>query len=675
MGGVGELAELVAFGALAGGAAGGLGRGGRFVGVGGGDALEVEFGFFEDAEDGFGAFDDGAGHAGEAGDLDAVAFVGATGEDLVEEDDAVLPFTDGDIEVAEAGEPGGEFGEFVVVGGEEGAGADGVVEVFDDRPGEAESVEGAGAAPDFIEDDQAAAGGVVEDAGGLAHFDHEGGLTAGEVVAGADAGEEAVHEADAGTSGGKEGAGVGEEGEEGDLTDVGAFAGHVGAGDQGDLGGVHIEVGVVGDEGFGGAGAVEDRVAAFLDEEDAVGGDFGADVTAEAGIFGEGGEGIELGEDAGGGLEGGDAGEDLFPELLEEGVLEFEGAFLGTEDSALHFLEGGGDIAFAAGDGLFADVVGGDFVEVGAGDFEVIAEDGIEADFQGGDAGALDFLLLEAGDPVVAFASRLAEGIEFRVVTVTDEAALLEGEGRVVHQGMADEFGEVGFGGEFGEERGEEGRGVGGGTVGGRGWDEGRDGLLGNRGLGEVLDEVLEGGDLFEGEAEGDEVAGIAGAGAEAAEGSFEIADLAQGGAEGGEGFGVVQEAGYGVLAALDGFEVGEGLAEPVAEEPRAHGGGGGLEGGEEGGSARGIAVEGFEDFEVTEGGGIEVEEAGGFVGDQGGELGDIPSEVLGEVVEGGAGGGDGGGPAAEAEAIEGRDTEMFAEGEFGGFGGEGPVF
>ena len=37
---------------------------------------------------------------------------------------------------------------------------------------------------------------------------------------------------DAGFGGGDKGAGMGEQGEEGDLADVGAFAGHVGSGDE-----------------------------------------------------------------------------------------------------------------------------------------------------------------------------------------------------------------------------------------------------------------------------------------------------------------------------------------------------------------------------------------------------------------------------------------------------------
>ena len=51
--------------------------------------------------------EDGFGESGETGDLDAVAFVGAAFDDFSEEDDLVLPFAHGDVEVFERGERDG----------------------------------------------------------------------------------------------------------------------------------------------------------------------------------------------------------------------------------------------------------------------------------------------------------------------------------------------------------------------------------------------------------------------------------------------------------------------------------------------------------------------------------------------------------------------------------------
>ena len=112
---------------------------------------------FEELEDLAGSIQNRGGHAGQPGDVDAVALVGAAGHDLVEEDDLALAFPDRDVGVAEPRLGLFELDQLVVVGGEEGAAADRVVDVLGDRPGQRDAVEGAGAAADLVEDDQAAA--------------------------------------------------------------------------------------------------------------------------------------------------------------------------------------------------------------------------------------------------------------------------------------------------------------------------------------------------------------------------------------------------------------------------------------------------------------------------------------------------------------------------------------
>ena len=122
-------------------------------------------------------------------------------------------------------------------------------EAFGGRPGEGEAVVGAGAAPDFVHDDQAVRVGVVQDVGGFGHFDHEGGAATGEVVARADAGVDAAQVADARAFGRDVAARAGEDEDERRLAHIGAFAAHVGAGDDVQLA-AFVEVEVVGDEGF-----------------------------------------------------------------------------------------------------------------------------------------------------------------------------------------------------------------------------------------------------------------------------------------------------------------------------------------------------------------------------------------------------------------------------------------
>ena len=62
-------------------------------------AFRIEFGFFEVVENFSGAGDDRIRQSGEPRDLDAVALIGAAGEDFSEENNLVVPFPDGDIEI------------------------------------------------------------------------------------------------------------------------------------------------------------------------------------------------------------------------------------------------------------------------------------------------------------------------------------------------------------------------------------------------------------------------------------------------------------------------------------------------------------------------------------------------------------------------------------------------
>ncbi len=107
--------------------------------------------------------------------------------------------------------------------------------------------------------------GVVEDVGGLLHLDHEGGAAAGEVVAGADAREDAVDDADFRRGGRNEAPHLRQDHDEGDLADVGGFAGHVGAGDDEQLVVRAVEERVVGDEPARLGQPLDDGMAAVAD--------------------------------------------------------------------------------------------------------------------------------------------------------------------------------------------------------------------------------------------------------------------------------------------------------------------------------------------------------------------------------------------------------------------------
>lgn len=392
-----------------------------------------------------GAVDDGDRQTGEAGDLDAVAAVGGAGDHSADEDDFVVPLFYRHREIAEAGEVFFELGQLLVMRREERAGAAfGVaVEVLDHGPGDGQAVVGRGAAADLVQDDQGAIGGVVEDVGGLVHLDHEGRVAAGEVVAGADAGEDAVHEADAAGFGGGPAADLGEEGDERDLADVGRFTGHVGAGDERELGVGRGEEGVVGDEARGAASGgdrrvlehlLHDGVAAFDDFEGVAFVEDRLAVVPLAGEDGPAGEDVEFGEGVGGAGEGDGFVEDGGDEGGEEGLFAGEGVFLGVEDFFFFGAEVFGDVALAVHGGLAADVVGRDEVEVGLGDLDVVAEIVREFDLQAADAGALLFAAFEVGEPGLVVGRERAEAVELGAVAGADVVAV----GEVVREGVGE---------------------------------------------------------------------------------------------------------------------------------------------------------------------------------------------------------------------------------------------
>ena len=116
-----------------------------------GPAVAVQVLGFELGQDLLGPLVHGPRHAGQPGDVNAVALVGRAGHDLVQEHDVVLPLLHGHVQVPHARQRLGQVGQLVVVRGKQRAAADLVVQVLDDRPGQRNAVVGARAAADLVE--------------------------------------------------------------------------------------------------------------------------------------------------------------------------------------------------------------------------------------------------------------------------------------------------------------------------------------------------------------------------------------------------------------------------------------------------------------------------------------------------------------------------------------------
>ena len=67
----------------------------------------------------FRAVEDFFWQAGEPRDLDAVTFVRAAGDDFAQENDLLVPFAHGDIEIADAFAVLGEFGQLMIMRGKQ----------------------------------------------------------------------------------------------------------------------------------------------------------------------------------------------------------------------------------------------------------------------------------------------------------------------------------------------------------------------------------------------------------------------------------------------------------------------------------------------------------------------------------------------------------------------------
>ena len=278
-----------------------------------------------------------------------------------------------------------------------------------DRPREAQAIERAGSPADLVEDHQASVGGVVQDVGGLGHFDHERGLAGVKLVAGADAREQAIDQADRRAFGRHVAAHLGQQGDQRDLADVGAFAGHVGAGDEAERI-VGAKVGVVGDE-LAAELLLEDGMAAVDDLQHAVidDGRAGSSAARRRGTRSRrarrrGPGRAPVPETSGGGASS--AWRTFSKSVCSSAIARS----CARQRLVLKFLQFFGDIALGVFDRLLARPGGRDFAAMGVGHLDVVAEHLVEPDVQGIDLRLGGELRLVFGEPLLAVGGRCREG-------------------------------------------------------------------------------------------------------------------------------------------------------------------------------------------------------------------------------------------------------------------------
>ena len=177
-----------------------------------------------------GALDELGWQAGQLGHFNAVAAAGGAGLHFAQEDDSRGGVAHRDLEILYPRQPIRQLGQFVVVGGKQGLGAGMRLDVFHRRPRQRQSVKGGGAAPHLIQQDERARSSGVENDRGLGHLHHKGGAAAGQIVAGPDAGEDAVHRAQARAARRHEATHLRHDHHQRRLPQISALAAHIGPG-------------------------------------------------------------------------------------------------------------------------------------------------------------------------------------------------------------------------------------------------------------------------------------------------------------------------------------------------------------------------------------------------------------------------------------------------------------
>ncbi len=169
------------------------------------------------------------GHSGQLGNINSIAIVSSSRDDLVHKDHLVLPLPDLNIVIPHPFKPLGQQGQLVKMGGKKRPGLF-LLQKLCQGPGQRKPVISGCAPPDLIENDQAPGGQIVQDIRRLVHFDHKGTLAFGDLIVRADTGKYFINDPDTGRGGRDKRPHLGQDHQKSVLADIGGLAGHIGTG-------------------------------------------------------------------------------------------------------------------------------------------------------------------------------------------------------------------------------------------------------------------------------------------------------------------------------------------------------------------------------------------------------------------------------------------------------------
>ena len=277
----------------------------------------------------------------------------------------------------------------------------------------------------------------------LAHLHHKGGLSAREIVRRAHAGKHAVGHANMGGCRRHERADLRHDGDQRHLTHIGGFARHIRAGDDGDAVFAAVEDGVIRDEQAVRQHLFHDRMAAVPDL-DAVGEvHHRAGVIVVTGHIRQRAQHVQHRDCLRGFLHAMNLGGNLVPHLGKDLVFQRRQPLLRAEHRAFERFELLCDIALAVCQRLLADIMLGDCVNIGLADLDIVAEYTVISDLELADTGLFALPLLNGSDLPLAARCQIAQGVDLRVVTGSDQAALAQQDRRIVNDRGLDQVVDV----------------------------------------------------------------------------------------------------------------------------------------------------------------------------------------------------------------------------------------
>ena len=157
----------------------------------------------------------------------------------------------------------------------------------------------------------------------------------------------------------------------------------------------------------------------------------------------QGAQGVRRGNGSRCGLHPAGCGCQGLPQLGKNLVFQGGEPVLGGKYLVFQFFQLLGDVAFTVGKGLLADIVCGHLIHKGLGNLDVVAENPVEAHPQGADAGLLPLAGFDSRNGAGAALHNVPEPVRIHVCPLADNAALPDGQGRVVHDGVFNHGGAV----------------------------------------------------------------------------------------------------------------------------------------------------------------------------------------------------------------------------------------